>query len=1552
MSARKKSKLFLGLVVLVLAMVSLFFINNNLKFMAAENQTFARVPVPGYGVSIEKVKGGEKVVAENFSSIGSSGNPDLPVKSMKVLIPASVDPKSVQVSLSGSQSYELPGNHEIAPVPPIAADIENGEQVEDWGTGKNIQNGKNTKIYQANSLYPKNNIELINVGNMRQYKVATVNFYPYQYNPQTKKLIRNSEGDVIVNYKKKASISSLQVATPTADSANFRDLLPGFIDNSSEINNLYPEGSVSQSGKANIAKAAGNSRGGYLILTTNSIVSKSQKLQTFKAAKEGLGYSPVTIVTETQWGGGTGNTASEKIRSWLKSNYSSYTYALLIGNPDPNNGDVPMKMSWPRRASTTYQEAPTDLYYADLDSNWDANGNGYVGEDITDSPYINQLPEIFVGRIPFYPTDNATILDEILQKSIAYENGEFGVDWAKKVLYAGKPSDSNTPGYHLGETIKRDVATPAGMPTIRVLEKDYGLVPTPEYIPTTIDNVMKAWQTNNPGFVFWWTHGNETTAASIISSSTTSNFTANDKNHPAFVFQCSCLNGSPEQSNNLGYSLLKTAAVGTISATRVSWYFPGEVDYTNSDTNAAMTYLDAKFLISEKLAAGPALYKLKTANGTAIWMNHLVFNLYGDPSLGYLQKLGPDIRVDQLINTDNTATPYEIKAKVFSNFAITGDVKLKWNTNGGSTYNTVVMSKVSEDNYSGKIDAKPLGTKIYYYIEASDTKGTTVEPITAPTEVFNFTVSQDTSAPVVTSQDITDTAFSNGPYIVSANITDDRGVGSAKLYYSLNGSADTEIGMTGVGTGQFEALIPGPRSAGDNIGYHIVATDSSQSQNQTRYPASGKINFSILPVQKVAIYNSTAYVPYFNGSNSNFYQAVSDTLTSDSKQRFEISVLTDLTEANLADKSILVFPDNGPQGAAFGTISNWFTKDKTIMLFDTSVTYAAYTGLFWPQSGGSQNYGWEYGAGVNDQKIVLEDSITADYKLGDIINSSGYHVDMVTSKLPTDAKVLTTAASNASKTYVAYRDIPTNGRMILFGPYFPSSGAMAENQRPMIRNAAASLAKVIPVEKDTQPPTTPTGLVLTVKNENTVSIAWNPSTDNVAVSGYKVLRDSIEIGDVSTTAYSNTGLSADTKYTYQIMAYDSSGNFSSKSSSLEVTTDPKSGDTTPPSVPQALSAYGVKSDSLYIVWSQSTDDLAVVGYNVFRNNQQIASVAADAYNYQDNNLSPDTTYTYFVSAFDAAGNVSEKSQTITVKTMYIDTTPPSVPQNLQVMEKTTDSITFKWDASTDNYAGLVYRIYRDGTFLSVTGNTFIKDTRLIASGTTYNYTVSAFDASGNESTQSSVLSVTTDKLGDAQPPSVPIGLKVSSKTYKSINVSWAASTDNVGVTGYKVYRNNSEIATTATASYNDDGLNSNTTYTYQVAAYDEAGNVSGKSGVLTVTTDVAQVTNVQVRLRLIDSKLTRYVSNAKVTILETGQTMPYNSRTGWYVNSQLLAQKTVYNIRIEATGYVTQTIKVDTSLAKAAPGLPPGVIDLSRNVYMARASVISRVWTSITGWFR
>ena len=164
-----------------------------------------------------------------------------------------------------------------------------------------------------------------------------------------------------------------------------------------------------------------------------------------------------------------------------------------------------------------------------------------------------------------------------------------------------------------------------------------------------------------------------------------------------------------------------------------------------------------------------------------------------------------------------------------------------------------------------------------------------------------------------------------------------------------------------------------------------------------------------------------------------------------------------------------------------------------------------------------------------------------------------------------------------------------------------------------------------------------------------------------------------------------------------------------------------------------------------------------------------------------------------------------------------------------------------WGASTDNVGVTGYRVYRGATLVGSPTATSYSDTGL-APSTAYSYTVKAVDAAGNLSAASNTASATTLAAADTTPPSArhePRGHRAASST--QINLTWAASTDNVGVTGYRVYRGATLVGSPTTTSYSDTGLTPSTAYSYTVKAADAAGNLSAASNTASATTLEAPV---------------------------------------------------------------------------------------------------------------
>jgi chitodextrinase len=183
------------------------------------------------------------------------------------------------------------------------------------------------------------------------------------------------------------------------------------------------------------------------------------------------------------------------------------------------------------------------------------------------------------------------------------------------------------------------------------------------------------------------------------------------------------------------------------------------------------------------------------------------------------------------------------------------------------------------------------------------------------------------------------------------------------------------------------------------------------------------------------------------------------------------------------------------------------------------------------------------------------------------------------------------------------------------------------------------------VRTDTVAPSAPTGVSATAISPGLVSVTWQEATDDVGVSGYRVLRNGTQVGEVTTTQLTDDTVVPGTSYSYTVVAYDSAGNTSAASAPADVTTP---ADVTAPSVPTGLTATPASPDRVDLSWLASTDDVRVAGYDVLRDGAVIGSSSTTSY--PDTTALPSTTYSYQVRARDESGNVSAPSSPVSATT--------------------------------------------------------------------------------------------------------------------------------------------------------------------------------------------------------------------------------------------------------------------------------------------------------------
>jgi hypothetical protein len=175
-----------------------------------------------------------------------------------------------------------------------------------------------------------------------------------------------------------------------------------------------------------------------------------------------------------------------------------------------------------------------------------------------------------------------------------------------------------------------------------------------------------------------------------------------------------------------------------------------------------------------------------------------------------------------------------------------------------------------------------------------------------------------------------------------------------------------------------------------------------------------------------------------------------------------------------------------------------------------------------------------------------------------------------------------------------------------------------------------------------------------------------------------------------------------------------------------------------------------------------------------------------------------------------------------------DGVAPSQPGNLNAAATGATTARLTWTASTDDRGVTGYRVSRGATVLGTVTGTSYDDSGLVG-GTTYQYSVVALDGAGNTSTPATKS--WTQPIADTTPPSVP-GILTGTWTKAKTTLSWGAATDNIGVVGYRIYRNGVQVATTTSRTWSEPRQRNATSY--YVVAYDAAGNVGPASNVLSV----------------------------------------------------------------------------------------------------------------------
>ncbi len=283
---------------------------------------------------------------------------------------------------------------------------------------------------------------------------------------------------------------------------------------------------------------------------------------------------------------------------------------------------------------------------------------------------------------------------------------------------------------------------------------------------------------------------------------------------------------------------------------------------------------------------------------------------------------------------------------------------------------------------------------------------------------------------------------------------------------------------------------------------------------------------------------------------------------------------------------------------------------------------------------------------------------------------------------------------------------------------------------------------------DTTPPAQVKGLTASAVSTTQIDLSWTANTEPDLAS-YKIYRDGVYLTSTTVTSFSDTGLTANTLYNYQVSALDTSTNEGLKSASVSATTLTPT-DTTPPAQVTGLTATAISSTQIDLSWSANTEpDLA--NYRIYRGGVFLTTTTSTSFS--DTGLTASTLYSYQISAVDTSANEGLKSTSASATTLNpADTIPPVV--TIVTPTGTVSGSTLIEATITDNI-GVTSTDYRidAGVWTALTKGTGTSwtatlDTTLLADGS-HTIEVRGIDAATNTGTASGTFTVSNT------PPPTP-----------------------------------------------------------------------------------------------------------------------------------------------------------------------------------------------------
>lgn len=578
----------------------------------AGNYTFS-VSFSEGDAEFKQINGYDLISVKGCQLAGDQGKPALPVRYIQLCIPAGNEVDGIKIT--NTRKKVLPGTFNIMPAqPPAPTD---GSAVVDF-------TGPDPQVYSANKYYPDEISVSAHSGNMGGYRIAGFLVYPVQYNPKSGKALFYTNITVSVSYSSKG-IPVLPTGRNKAANSEMENTVKGFVYNPESVNTFYPPDKPGLSVTGPAAMGAYETSPEYIIITNGAMEDELRVLADWKTKK---GVKAEVYTTAFIYANYSGSDSQEIIRNFISYMHSTYgTQWVLLGgdvNVIPYRGAYGYVQTGPATFETS-NDIPADLYYADLDGDWNADEDAIFGE-LSDN--VDLYPDVYVGRAPLSTVGGAV---NFANKVIRYEKSPV-VSRQNKALFIG--SDLNHAPSTLGSTIK-DMAGayfPAGI-SITKLYEALGNSGAANVISKINDsfNII-----NHVG------HGSVTSVQTILDASWLFNADADAfSNTPGIsvLYSISCHSNAFEQNcfSEHWINRIGGGAVAYMGNSHYGWYTPGSAGYGPGEVydqaffSALFTYgytrLGEAFALSKS-----ALIPYSGSIGAYRWSQYAL-NVLGDPEM-------------------------------------------------------------------------------------------------------------------------------------------------------------------------------------------------------------------------------------------------------------------------------------------------------------------------------------------------------------------------------------------------------------------------------------------------------------------------------------------------------------------------------------------------------------------------------------------------------------------------------------------------------------------------------------------------------------------------------------------------------------------------------------------------------------------------------------------------------------------------------------------------------------------------------------------------------